>query len=548
LSEVAYVPWSNAPTYYVSVWTGGNDSAAGTLEVERTVSGQGLNAKEWNTIALNTPLIIDATKELRIGIRINYAGGEVVGCDNATAPEADGKSNLIMKSNVWQKLTDVDPAYTYNLCIGGNIIDAEGRSINLNRASRGGNVTEYSVYRDGELLTTTTSTSYSETGLVEDIYTYCVTASYDNGCVSEEVCEDFFAGNPCPAVENVTATTTSEWPACEVEITWDAADPMYSPEVVFYESFNSGVPSTWSNLDKDGDERKWRSSMEEDGWYTYSPPIALEGYCIASEHTYLDDEGYYQTAFADNWMVTPAIKLTHGSAVLNYWVAQLYGYPTDTYYEVLVSTTGTDYDDFTRIYSEYMPSTGYTIIWNEKNIDLSAYTGDVYVAFRHYNVGEYESAVGIQLDEVKVIEQTPSDRLYNVYRDETLIAANVLATSFVDDDFESGTHEWSVTAICNEFGHESNPASATVSCDQGESINEPNSEKMMIYPNPTTGKVTVESNSETIKCIYILDVAGKVIDGLDNINRNKTEIDLTGLSKGIYFLKINEQIDKVIKK
>lgn len=50
----------------------------------------------------------------------------------------------------------------------------------------------YRVYRDGQLITTTNQTSYSDGNLQGGNYTYCVEAVYENNCVSAQVCETVF--------------------------------------------------------------------------------------------------------------------------------------------------------------------------------------------------------------------------------------------------------------------------------------------------------------------------------------------------------------------
>lgn len=50
----------------------------------------------------------------------------------------------------------------------------------------------YRVYRDGQLITTTTNTSFTDENLLGGNYTYCVEAVYENNCVSAQVCESIF--------------------------------------------------------------------------------------------------------------------------------------------------------------------------------------------------------------------------------------------------------------------------------------------------------------------------------------------------------------------
>jgi len=59
-----------------------------------------------------------------------------------------------------------------------------------------------------------------------------------------------------------------------------------------------------------------------------------------------------------------------------------------------------------------------------------------------------------------------------------------------------------------------------------------------VYPNPTKGMVSLRMNAE-IGAAYdltVLDMLGKVVVR-KSVSEKQTELDLTGLKKGIYFVK-----------
>ncbi len=71
-----------------------------------------------------------------------------------------------------------------------------------------------------------------------------------------------------------------------------------------------------------------------------------------------------------------------------------------------------------------------------------------------------------------------------------------------------------------------------------------NSEELSIYPNPTNGKIKITIGSESVVEIY--NVFGKIIySSTNNKHQTLTEIDLTKLQKGIYF--VNTYDGKKIK-
>jgi hypothetical protein len=60
-----------------------------------------------------------------------------------------------------------------------------------------------------------------------------------------------------------------------------------------------------------------------------------------------------------------------------------------------------------------------------------------------------------------------------------------------------------------------------------------------IYPNPTSGKLTIDNGQLTIKNIEITDITGKTIINYQlSIDNYQFEIDLSGFESGIYLIKI----------
>ena len=72
-----------------------------------------------------------------------------------------------------------------------------------------------------------------------------------------------------------------------------------------------------------------------------------------------------------------------------------------------------------------------------------------------------------------------------------------------------------------------------------------------IYPNPTSGIITIDLSKEAIRsastAIEVFDTNGKSISFNKEINGNNLRIDFSGFSQGIYFLKISGK-DKTFTK
>ncbi len=133
-------------------------------------------------------------------------------------------------------------------------------------------------------------------------------------------------------------------------------------------------PAGWTLIDKDGDGHNWYwgSSMGE----TY----------ILSD-SWLSSTGEALTP--DNWIITPQIDLGEvNGADLEFEVTPRASGPEfrTEKYSVLVSTTGTEVEDFETIYEERLQPDMENWVWILRNVNLSDYAGEkIHVAFRHHD-------------------------------------------------------------------------------------------------------------------------------------------------------------------
>ncbi len=77
-------------------------------------------------------------------------------------------------------------------------------------------------------------------------------------------------------------------------------------------------------------------------------------------------------------------------------------------------------------------------------------------------------------------------------------------------------------------------------------VEEYNSLKIVIYPNPAYGLINIQAAS-VIKNIGIYDLQGRLID-TSTINNQNTELNISALKPGVYFLSIDTQTGTVFKK
>lgn len=75
-------------------------------------------------------------------------------------------------------------------------------------------------------------------------------------------------------------------------------------------------------------------------------------------------------------------------------------------------------------------------------------------------------------------------------------------------------------------------------------------DKIVISPNPSNGIFTISKNNQTtINNITIFDSNAKIIKSIDlNVILDTTAVDLSHYSKGIYFMEISNENEKVVRK
>jgi len=81
------------------------------------------------------------------------------------------------------------------------------------------------------------------------------------------------------------------------------------------------------------------------------------------------------------------------------------------------------------------------------------------------------------------------------------------------------------------------------------SINEIEANKFSIYPNPVNDELKIMNYEfKGNEMVQILDIAGKIILNTQYSVLNTNSIDVSSLAKGIYFVKVGNQVEKFIKK
>jgi len=90
-------------------------------------------------------------------------------------------------------------------------------------------------------------------------------------------------------------------------------------------------------------------------------------------------------------------------------------------------------------------------------------------------------------------------------------------------------------------------------CDFPNTIDYYNNEDISVYPNPTNGIINLKINDPNLNdvSIEITDIMGRTINKFTKYCHNamcEETIDLSNLTNGIYFVKINNVENHIMKK
>jgi hypothetical protein len=69
---------------------------------------------------------------------------------------------------------------------------------------------------------------------------------------------------------------------------------------------------------------------------------------------------------------------------------------------------------------------------------------------------------------------------------------------------------------------------------------------IQIYPNPTSGKLIIESQKSKVESVEIYDIVGRKLSTF-NFQFPTNAIDISHLANGMYFLKVDGKVYKIIK-
>ncbi len=181
----------------------------------------------------------------------------------------------------------------------------------------------------------------------------------------------------------------------------DADHNLEGYTVVMSEGFESGIPSTWTVEDRDGDGFGWGIGSSEG-----SPRYNVHHGTMTAVSASYDNDSFLALS-PDNWLITPEMEVGEGYLLSFSIVGQDESYAAEKL-GLFVSVDGAD---FVQIGSDYTA----TAAWRTYTVDVSAYAGSsVKFAFVHHNISDMFM---INLDCIHIYAPEESAHLCDAFAD-----------------------------------------------------------------------------------------------------------------------------------
>lgn len=224
-------------------------------------------------------------------------------------------------------------------------------------------------------ITDINANEYNLTGLdPETFYLVQVRSNYGSDGVSNWTTLGFTTTDMNPTPTDVEADLMADG----ATLTWTGYGDSYnvryrtaaSTETFFYEDFENGMSGWTAIRNSDGTENTDWHVVNSNTVFSNGSIPAHSGNNVAMSRSYAG------SAYSvDNWLITP--QVTFGNT-LQFWVMDDGQY--HEHYDVYISTTGNNIDDFILLDSPGDASS----TWTEVSVDLSSYAGQQgYIAIRN---------------------------------------------------------------------------------------------------------------------------------------------------------------------
>jgi len=229
LTQIVFIPaydkaFQTEPghTYTVQIYKGGKWGTVEERNPGALISSQELNNNNLlfhkeNTINLEIPVTVDASKELWIGffctnieaIQTQYKA--VVGVDNG--PCTEGVGNVVLYQNQWRTIYEVGGSSwkNNNWCIKGKVQTVEGESVNI-------------YFNNGKIESNITGTTFLHSNPTGEEHCYKVEVNCLKGGVSPKSNEICISESECHPATNLEVKYAAD--CNSADLTWAAPQNM----------------------------------------------------------------------------------------------------------------------------------------------------------------------------------------------------------------------------------------------------------------------------------------------------------------------------------
>ena len=180
------------------------------------------------------------------------------------------------------------------------------------------------------------------------------------------------------------------------------------------------APPGWSQITVSG----------TNAWYRNSSSYSHSGSYQA--------KGPWASAGGEHYLITPAIDLGTGAYRLKFWLDGSTSAGTDLY--AMLGTANTATSDFTTELASWIAGTNMPSSYTEQVLDLSMYSGIVYLAFRMVDADGYS----VYIDDIE-IEEIPPTPILDLDYAELAFLPSIIDEAITELGFVVGTNAGSVT-------------------------------------------------------------------------------------------------------
>ena len=258
------------------------------------------------------------------------------------------------------------------------------------------------------------------TGLTDDTdYEAYVRSNCGDGSYSAwSVAVSFYTPWLCDKPFNLE---TSDITYHSAKLSWDGwqdtYNVQYTPMTKTWEAdFSNGIPEGWTTIDNDGDQNNWTAG----NGYVYSESWKSGSGALTP----------------DNWLVTPKIAMGGKLYITAYGMDP--DYPAENFAVYYSTRGGTNISRYTKIAGDFVATDEPTIY----EINLSNYSGEAYIAIRHYNVTDMFRLVVSEMFTCTAGETVTDENVTSPYTMEDLTEDTFYAVQ-VQGNCSEGETDWS---------------------------------------------------------------------------------------------------------